>query len=144
MSTPHGLFLALVLCLPSPVFAQQAGVQAEPDAGGGSSAPALNVPPITSHPPVEPEGLIHLDVVVTDAAGKPVSGMDRGDFTLFDNGQSEKIVSFHAFGETNSRPNPPAAVILLIDTRGVPKETAIDERRGIEGFLRKNRGQLAD
>ena len=144
MSTPHGLFLALVLCLPSPVFAQQAGVQAEPDAGGGSSAPALNVPPITSHPPVEPEGLIHLDVVVTDGAGKPVSGMDRGDFTLFDNGQSEKIVSFHAFGETNSRPNPPAAVILLIDTRGVPKGTAIDERRGIERFLRQNSGRLAE
>ena len=144
MSTPHGLFLALVLCLPSPVFAQQAGVQAEPDAGGGSSAPALNVPRITSHPPVEPEGLIHLDVVVTDGAGKPVSGMDRGDFTLFDNGQSEKIVSFHAFGEINSRPNPPTAVILLIDIRGVPKETAIDERRGIERFLRQNSGRLAE
>ena len=70
--------------------------------------------------------------------------MDRRDFTLFDNGQSEKIVSFHAFGGINARPNPPAAVILLIDTRDVPKETAIDERRGVEKFLRQNAGRLAE
>jgi VWFA-related protein len=141
MTRLHGLCLALVFCLPCPLFAQQAGVQTEPDAAGESSAPASQVQPLTSHPPVatnEPEGLIHLDVVVTDRAGKPVSGMDRGDFTLLDNGQSEKIVSFHAFGGINAHPNPPPAVILLIDTRSVPKETAIDVRRGVEKFLRQN------
>jgi hypothetical protein len=87
MSTLHGFCLALVFCLPSPIFVQQTGVQAEPDAAGGSPAPASQVRPLTSHPPVaanEPEGLIHLDVVVTDRAGKPVSGIDRRDFTLFD------------------------------------------------------------
>jgi hypothetical protein len=121
MRTPHGLCLALVFCLPTPVFAQQTGVAAN-----------------------EAEGLIHLDVVVTDRAGKPVSGMDRGDFTLFDNGQTEKIVSFHAFGGISARSNPPASVILLIDTRDVPKDTAIDERRGVEKFLRQNDGRLAE
>jgi VWFA-related protein len=137
MSTPHGLCLALVFCVLSPIFAQQTGVQAEPDAAGASPAPALDVP-LTSHPQVEPEGLIHLDVVVTDQAGKPVSGIDRRDFTLLDNGQSEKIVSFHAFGGINAQPNPPAAVILLIDTRNVSSEMAIDVRRGVERFLRQN------
>lgn len=129
------------------MFAQQTGVQAEPDAAGGSPSPTSQVRPLASHPAVpanEPEGLIHLDVVVTDRVGEPVSGMDRRDFTLFDNGQSEKIVSFHAFGGINARPNPPAAVILLIDTRDVPKETAIDERRGVEKFLRQNAGRLAE
>jgi VWFA-related protein len=76
--------------------------------------------------------------VVTNHAGKPVSGMDRVDFTLLDNGRSEKIVSFHAFGGINAQPNPPAALILLIDTRNVPKETASDVRRGVEKFLRRN------
>jgi hypothetical protein len=80
MSTLHGLCLALVFCLPSPIFAQQSGGQAEP------------------------EGLMHLDVVVTDRAGKPVSGIDRRDFTLFDQGQSEKIVSLDAFGGIHARP----------------------------------------
>jgi VWFA-related protein len=114
MSIPLGLFLAIIFCLWSPIFGQQTGVQNEP------------------------EGLIHLDVVVTNQAGKPVPGMDRGDFTLLDNGQSEKIVSFHAFGGINAQPNPPAALILLIDTRNVPKETASDVRRGVEKFLRRN------
>jgi VWFA-related protein len=135
MSTPLGLCLAVVFCLPSPIFAQ---------AAGGSPAPALQVRPLTAHPPVEPEGLIHLDVVVTDRAGNPVSGIDRRDFTLFDNGQSEKIVSFHAFGGINAMPNPPAAVILLIDTRDMPKETATGERRDVEKFLRQNGGPLAE
>jgi VWFA-related protein len=116
MSTSHGLCLALVFCLPSAIFALQ------------TAAVAAN----------EPEGLLHLDVVVTDRAGKPVSGIDRRDFTLLDNGQSEKIVSFHAFGGSKAQPNPPAAVILLIDTRNVPNETAIDVRRGVEKFLRQN------
>jgi VWFA-related protein len=114
MSRPLGLFLALIFSLLSPIFGQQTGV------------------------PNEAEGLIHLDVEVTDQAGKPVSGIDRGDFSLLDNGQSEKIVSFHGFGGINPQPNPPAAVILLIDTRNVPKETAIDVRRGVEKFLRQN------
>jgi len=121
MATPHGLCLALVFCLLSPIFAQETGVAAN-----------------------EPEGLIHLDVVVTDRAGKPVSGMDRGDFTLFDNGQSEKIVSFHAFGGINARPNPPSSVILLIDTRDVPGETASDVHQAVEKFLRHNGGRLAE
>src|SRR5580700_2988825 len=146
MSTRHGLFLALVFCLPSPIFAQQIGVRAEPDAAGGSPAPASQVRPLTSHPPVaanEPEGLIHLDVAVTDRAGKPVSGMDRRDFTLFDNGQSEQIVSFLAFGGINARPNPPTAVILLIDTRDVPR-AASDVHQAVEKFLRQNGGRLAE
>jgi VWFA-related protein len=147
MSTLHGLCLALVFWLLSPISAQQARVPAEPNAAGGSSTPASQVQPLTSQPAFaanEPEGLIHLDVVVTDRAGKPVSGMDRSDFTLLDNGQSEKIVSFHAFGGINARPNPPTAVILLIDTRDVPGETASDVHQAVEKFLRHNGGRLAE
>jgi VWFA-related protein len=117
------------------------------NSAGGNSAPASQVQPLTSNPPVaanEPEALIHLDVVVTDRAGKPVSGMDRRDFTLFDNGQSEQIVSFHAFGGINARPNPPTAVILLVDTRDVPGETAGDVHQAVEKLLRQNGGRLAE
>jgi VWFA-related protein len=119
MSTLHGLCLALVFGLPSSVFAQQSRGQ------------------------VEPEGLIHLDVVVTDRAGKPVSGIDRRGFTLFDQGQSAKIVSLDAPGGIHARPNPPPAVILLIDTRDMPKEMGRGERRDVQKFLRQNGGQMA-
>jgi VWFA-related protein len=140
MSKPYGFYLVFVFCLLSPVSAQQIGVQPALDA---AAIPALPVQSNTSRPRVEPEGLIHLDVVVKDSTGKRVSGIDRSDFTLFDNGQSEKIVSFHAFGGSGANPDPPVSVILLIDTRDVPKETAIDEQRGLEKFLRQNDGQLA-
>lgn len=147
MRTLHGLCLALVFCLASPISAQQTGVQADPNAAGAGPSPTLEVPEVPqliSPPLVEPEGLIHLDVTVTDRGGKPVSGIDRRDFTLFDNGQSEKIVSFHAFGGIHARPNPPTAVILLIDTRDAPRETASDVHQAVEKFLRQNGGRLAE
>jgi VWFA-related protein len=147
MRTPQGLCLALFVFLLSPIFAQQTGVPPKPDAAEASPAPTLEapaVPQLISPPLVEPEGLIHLDVTVTNRGGKAVSGIDRRDFTLFDNGQSEKIVSFHAFGGIHARPNPPVSVILLIDTRDMPKEMASGERRDVEKFLRHNGGQLAE
>jgi VWFA-related protein len=143
----HGLCLALVFCLASPISAQQTGVPAKPDAAEASPTPTFEVPEVPqriSPPLIEPEGLIHLDVTVTDRGGKPVSGIDRRDFTLFDNGQSGKIVSFHAFGGIHAKPNPPVIVILLIDTRDMPKEMARGERRDVEKFLRHNGGQLAE
>ena len=42
------------------------------------------------------EGLITLDVVVTDKSGKPVTDLEAKDFTLLDNRQSQKILSFQA------------------------------------------------
>jgi hypothetical protein len=38
----------------------------------------------------EAEGLIHLDVLVTDNSGRPVPGLGAKDFTLVDNGRIEK------------------------------------------------------
>jgi len=43
------------------------------------------------------EGMLKLDVVVTDSSGKPVTGLRPEDFTLLDNGLPEKVVKFHAF-----------------------------------------------
>src|SRR5271154_3886233 len=41
-------------------------------------------------------GQLTLDVTVTDASGQPVSGLSEGDFTIRDNQQPSKIVSFRA------------------------------------------------
>ena len=43
------------------------------------------------------EGIIQLDVTVTDKSGRSVTGLGASDFTLMDNGHATRLVSFHAF-----------------------------------------------
>ena len=58
------------------------------------------------------EGLIKLDVVVTDKLGKPISGIARKDFKLLDNGQPDKILTFHAYDGSSTGPDHPVKIIL--------------------------------
>ena len=89
------------------------------------------------------QGLIKLDVVVTDQSGKPVTGLGPNDLTLLDNGQPNKILSFQAFDGVSANPDPPVELILLIDTIGLPATLASDERNEVERFLRQNGGHPA-
>jgi VWFA-related protein len=95
----------------------------------------------------EAGGLIHLDAVVTDPSGTPVSGLRREDFTLLDNGKPEKILSFHASDGTLTQQNPPSRLILVLDVidlmyPGVPPEVIRDESVAVQHYLRKNGGHL--
>ena len=38
--------------------------------------------------------VIDVDVIVTDRSGKPVTGLTRGDFELFENGKRKEITNF--------------------------------------------------
>ncbi len=89
------------------------------------------------------EGLIKLDVVLTDKLGKPISGIARKDFKLLDNGQPDKILTFHAYDGTSTGPDPPVKIILLVDTLNLPERLASYERREVERFLQQNGGRLA-
>ena len=89
------------------------------------------------------DGLIKLDVVVTDKSGKPISGIARKDFKLLDNGQPDKILTFHAYDGTSTGPDPPVKIILLVDTLNLPERLATYERREVARFLRQNGGHLA-
>ncbi len=91
---------------------------------------------------VEVEGLIRLDMVVRDPTGKPVSGLNREDFSLIDDGQPRKIVAFRAAIGQDHHPDSPVSIILLIDTLGLPSPEAIFEREQVEKFLRQNSGRL--
>jgi len=53
--------------------------------------------------------LVNVNVVVTDALGKPVKDLTQDDFTLLDDGQPQKIAFFSAIDNTL----PPATVSLL-------------------------------
>jgi hypothetical protein len=89
------------------------------------------------------EGLIKLDVVVTDKSGKPVTGLKPADFNVLDAGQPRNILSFQAFDGISARPDPPVEVVLVIDTVGMPALLASFEREDLEKLLRRNGGHLA-
>jgi VWFA-related protein len=84
-----------------------------------------------------------LDVVVTDQSGKPVSGLQQQDFTLLDNKQPSKIVSFHAVEGGAATPDPPVEIILLVDEINTTISKLAFERNEMEKFLRQNDAELA-
>lgn len=92
---------------------------------------------------VPPEGLIHLDVAVTNADGRPVSGFLQKDFTLLDNGLPQKIVSFRSsteIGDPNARLSE---VILVLDQVYLsPVQFDLAKQEAVQ-FLQQNGGKLS-
>ena len=86
---------------------------------------------------------ITLDVAVTDKSGKPVLGLKQNDFTLLDNKQPQKIVSFQAVASGTAAANPLVEVVLLVDEVNTPFVGVAMERDAIVKFLGRNSGQLA-
>ncbi len=87
------------------------------------------------------------DVVVTDHSGKPTPGLEEKDFSVFDNGHDQKILSFRASGgevaPTGSQPpDPPVKIILLVDEVNSNFLRVAYERDQIKQFLQKNGGVL--
>lgn len=83
-----------------------------------------------------------MDMVVTDAAGAPVSGLEPWDFSLLDNDKPRKILTFRSFNDTTVKPDPPVEVILLIDMANLSFPQVAFVRQQVEEFLRKNGGHL--
>jgi VWFA-related protein len=147
MCTSSRFCLALVLNLLSVVCAQQANAQARVAAQSErKTAPASQTERHaqgfldSSDTGV---GLLKLDVLVTDNSGKSISGLEPKDFTLLDNGQPNKVLSFQAFDEASAKTDPPVEVILLIDALQLPSDLISYERASLETFLRQNGGHLA-
>jgi VWFA-related protein len=91
-------------------------------------------------PPAGANRQITLDVLVTDKSGKPVTGLQQQDFTLLDNKQPQKILSFDAVQGTKT--DPPVEVILLVDEVNVDFTKVSYGREQIEKFLRSGGGEL--
>jgi VWFA-related protein len=133
MSKSHLCCLALPLFSVVVAFSQQnpaTVVSSHPDS---ASAPAA----------MSGEGRIKLDAVVTDKSGKPVSGLGPSDFSLLDNNQPGRILSFHAVDGMAQQADPPAEVILLIDAENLGFRGVSIECEQIKRFLRQNSGHLA-
>jgi VWFA-related protein len=134
MGKPLHIGAALLFCVPALVLAPQG-----PTPAGGVPASVAASGPAT----ITTEGLIKLDVVVTDQSGKSVAGLKPTDFTLLDNEQPQKILSFQAFDGVTAQPDPPLEVILVIDTVNLPASQVPLAKSEAEKFLRRNHGQLA-
>ncbi len=92
-------------------------------------------------------GQITLDVTVTDSSGQPVSGLTEGDFTVLDNHQAAKIVSFRAVNggggaADGAATGDPAEAILLIDEVNNSFQSVATERDQIVKYLSRNGGHL--
>ena len=93
------------------------------------------------------EGLIRVDVTVTDKTGQPVVGLTEKDFTVLDNNQPQKIVTFQVYNG-GIQPATSFEVVLVIDElnmlaneQGGKMELAAADREA-EAFLRANGGVL--
>lgn len=108
---------------------------------------AVSAEPVLSSRPVPeivsaPDGFLHLDVVVTDTDGKPVSDLGQQDFTLLDSGQPTKIVSFRPSGPGGRKPGSDSRVILVIDALNNGFTELAYIRQGLQRYLSQNGGHL--
>ena len=87
------------------------------------------------------DGLVRLDVTVTAKDGHAVRGLRAADFTLLDNGQPQKLVTFraHEIGADNE----PAELLLMLDTLDLTGFREEEAEREAQKFLRANQGKLA-
>ena len=137
------------------------GVTEEPRMTAAPAATPANPPSTTNsttasdapHPPalvqrtpevvkqaVKAERHIHLDVVVTDASGHAVSGLQSSDFTVLDGNRPQPIVSFRAADVLAAE--PPAEIVLVLDTMNTSFQQMAMVRQGVEKFLQHDGGHL--
>lgn len=144
MNQPFFICVVLFLSMQACAFAQPDFQSATQDRGPEvHDVPERSLRAIPRDARDRPEGLIKLDVMVADAAGKPAAGLNASDFHLLENGREQKILSFEAFNGEAMGPEPAVKIILLIDTLELSPNLARDERLAVESFLRKNGGRLS-
>jgi VWFA-related protein len=145
MSLSQRVCLAVVVCLPVFSWAQRnpatGAFAGQSEAASQSASQAAAVSPRSA--PHNGEGRIHLDVVVTDKAGDPVSGLGLQNFTLLDNNHPNKILSFRPGGGGAQKADLPVEVILLLDAVNLRHDRVEYEREEVKKYLRQNGGHLA-
>jgi VWFA-related protein len=89
------------------VAATQASSEAAAPSATGSAAASANMPPAVNVPKASSATqeasvatfhteaqLVQLDVSVTDSSGRPITGLQRSDFTVLEDGQPQEIRAF--------------------------------------------------
>jgi VWFA-related protein len=126
MRTASG-FLVACLCFSGSALCQQE-IPAPP-------------PTLKQRPPADHR--LHLDVVVTDRAGQPVSNLSQADFTLLDNDRTQPLLSFQPVSGTNRALDPVGQIMFVLDAVNNSPERVSYARQQLEKFLRVDNGRLS-
>jgi len=104
---------------------------------GATQAPSTAEPPATDR-------RVTLDVQVTDKSGAAIRGLQEQDFTLLDDKQPQKIVSFQAVDAgAAASSDPPVEVIMVADAVNTSFHNVAYQRDEVKKFLLLNGGKLA-
>jgi len=85
---------------------------------------------------------ISIDVEVTDKSGRPMRGLEAGDFSVFDNNQAQKLLDFRAI-DADHPPATPVHVLIIVDAVNADARLVQSAREGLSEFLKQNGGKLA-
>lgn len=96
----------------------------------------------TTEQPDGLEGLIRIDVAVRDGSRQPVSGLTANDFTLLDNEQPQKLISFHA-ASGGAKAEDDVEVVLVLDEVNLASDQVKEARHAIGEYLLSGTGRLA-
>ena len=122
MSASSLLWIGIVVAA-FPLFAQQQPIPAPPAA------------------PVNADSRITLDVVANDKSGSPIANLSQQDFTVLDNKQPQKIISFQALGQTST--DSGVEIVLVVDAVNTSFTRVAYVREELDKFLRQENGKLA-
>ena len=81
---------------------------------------------------------VQINVVAKDKTGEPILGLQRQDFTILDNRQTQPILSFEAVAQSSEA----SEVILVVDTINTGFDRVAYGREQVEKFLRRDAGKL--
>ena len=82
--------------------------------------------------------VVAFDAVVSGKDGRLVSGLKQDDFTVLDNGQPMKLLSFRSAGAEDAL----SQVVIVLDTVNTGVLRTSQERTELDAFLRANGGKL--
>ena len=104
--------------------------------------PRPRMKPSPTSPVVATPGRIQLDVVVSDADGRPATDLEPWNFSVADQGQKRKILTFQNFDGIRVTPKPPIEVMLVLDLANLPFQQVAFVRQQVDTFLREDGGRL--
>lgn len=87
------------------------------------------------------DSALTLDVVAAGKDGKPIAGLQQGDFTVTVNGAAQPVAGFQSSAAAQS--TVPSEVILLLDAVNTTTTNVAYERQQVEKYLKANGGRLA-
>lgn len=106
-----------------------------------ASLPAQQFPKpgISITPVIQPQ-TIHLDVLVKDQSGMPIPGIPQQFFSVMDNGQPQKLVSFK---QVDPKHDPDAVhVLIVVDMINTDYHSVTWGREQLAEYLKQEGGSL--